>query len=134
VLARCQDIKWIVNHSGAAVPTLAGRIRDRVTGGSSNVAGKYNDSPDRDKTPKTPNGVYHELKRLYFECAHATFAMPVAALRAFAPPTQYLFGTDFPIEPSESTVLHIPALKLPAAEQKAWDRGNAERLWPRLKS
>lgn len=141
VLSRCQDIKWIINHSGAAIPTLAGRIKDRVPGGSSNggngVPGgpsRYNTSPDRDHTPKTPNGVYYELKRLYYECAHATYPMPMAALRAFAPPTQYLFGTDFPIEPMESTVLNFPVLRLPSDVQHALDRGNAERLWPRLKT
>ncbi len=125
------------------IPALAGRIKDRVPGGSSNGgdgnsarvfgAPTYNFAPDRDHTPKTPNGVYYELKRLYYECAHATYPMPMAALRAFAPPTQYLFGTDFPIEPVESTVTHIPELKLPKEVQYALDRGNAERLWPRFK-
>ncbi len=32
VLTRCPDVKWIINHSGAAIPTLAGRIKDRVPG------------------------------------------------------------------------------------------------------
>ena len=131
VLSRCQDIKWIINHSGAAIPTLAGRIKDRVPGASSNTEGKS--TPTEGKSPKTPRGAYYELQRLYFECAHATYPMPVAALRAFAPPTQYLFGTDFPIEPVESTVSQIPNLKLPSSVQQAWDRGNAERLWPKFK-
>ncbi len=136
VLSRCQDIKWIINHSGAAVPVLAGRVKDRVPGATTNsagptdkIVGKLTDGV----SPKTPNGVYAELKRLYFECAHAAYPMPIAALRAFAPPTQYLFGTDFPIEPMESTVLNMPALKLPADVQHALDRGNAERLWPKFR-
>jgi predicted TIM-barrel fold metal-dependent hydrolase len=76
--------------------------------------------------------VNYELKRLYYECAHATYAMPMAALRALAPPTQLLFGTDFPIEPIETTVQQFPVLKLPTGLQHAIDRGNAERLWPRF--
>ena len=116
VLSRCQNIKWIVNHSGAAVPTLAGRVKDRVPGAGSN-----------------PNGTFYELKRLYYECAHAAYPMPMAALRAFAPTTQLLFGTDFPIEPTQSTVEQFPVLKLPTDVQHALDRGNAERLWPRFK-
>jgi len=128
-LARCQDVRWIVNHSGAAVPTLAGRIKDRVPGVSSNRGM----GPADGKSDKIPNGVYFELKRLYYECAHATYPMPMAALRAFAPPTQYLFGTDYPVEPYETTVDQIPGLKLPADVQNALDRGNAERLWPRFK-
>jgi hypothetical protein len=43
------------------------------------------------------------------------------------------FGTDFPIEPTESTVQNFPVLRLPADIQHALDRGNAERLWPRFK-
>jgi predicted TIM-barrel fold metal-dependent hydrolase len=130
VLSRCPNIKWIVNHSGAAVPTLAGRVKDRVPGASSNIDGKFNRTEG--KIDKIPNGAFYELKRLYYECAHATYAMPMAALRAFAAPSQFLFGTDFPIEPTESTVEQFPVLKLPAAVQHALDRGNAERLWPRF--
>jgi 6-methylsalicylate decarboxylase len=132
VLSRCQDIKWIINHSGAAIPTLAGRIKDRVPMAGSTKDGKYN--PDAGTSAKIPQGAYYELKRLYFECAHASYAMPMAALRAFAPATQLLFGTDYPIEPTESTVYNLPPLKLPSDVQHALDRGNAERLWPKFKA
>jgi len=132
VLARCQDIKWIINHSGAAIPALAGRIKDRVPGAGSNPNGKYN--PEAGTSDKVPKGAWYELKRLYYECAHATYAMPIAALREFAPSTQYLFGTDFPIEPTESTVYNLPMRKLPSDVQHALDRGNAERLWPKFKT
>jgi 6-methylsalicylate decarboxylase len=128
-LARCQDIRWIVNHSGACIPVMAGRIKDRVPGAESSRGRGATDG----KSDKTPNGVYYELKRLYYECAHASYPMPIAALRAFAPPTQYLFGTDFPVEPYETTVEQIPGLNLPSDVQYAMDRGNAERLWPKFK-
>ena len=51
-----------------------------------------------------------------------------------APPTQYLFGTNYPAEPMESTVDHLPENNLPADIQRVMNRENAERLWPRLKS
>jgi hypothetical protein len=101
-----------------------------VPGASSNPNGKFNRTEG--KSEKIPNSTFYELKRLYFECAHATYPMPMAALRAFAPATQFLFGTDFPIEPTESTVEQFPGLKLPADLQHALERGNAERLWPRF--
>jgi 6-methylsalicylate decarboxylase len=132
VLTRCQDIKWIINHSGAAIPALAGRIKDRVPGAGSNPNGKYN--AEAGTSDKVPKGAWYELKRLYYECAHAAYAMPIAALREFAPSTQYLFGTDFPIEPTESTVYNLPMRKLPSDVQHALDRGNAERLWPKFKT
>jgi predicted TIM-barrel fold metal-dependent hydrolase len=131
-LARCQGIKWIINHSGAPIPALAGRIKDRVPGAGSTKDGKFN--PEAGTSDKVPKGAWYELKRLYYECAHATYAMPIAALREFAPPTQFLFGTDYPIEPTESTVYNLADRKLPAAVEHALDRGNAERLWPKFKS
>lgn len=128
-LARCRNVRWIINHSGAAIPTLAGRIKDRVPGVTSN-SGK---GPTEGKSPRTPDGVFFELKRLYYECAHATYPAPMAALRAFAPVTQYLFGTDYPVEPYETTVNELPNLHLPPDVEYALDRGNAERLWPRFR-
>lgn len=128
-LSRCQDIRWIVNHSGAAIPVLAGRIKDRVPGDPDRFKGNA-----QGKNEKIPNGTYYELKRLYYECAHAAYPMPMAALRAFAPPTQFLFGTDFPVEAYETTVDQIPELQLPSDIQYMLDRGNAERLWPRFRN
>jgi hypothetical protein len=67
-LARCPDVRWIVNHSGAAAPTLAGRIKDRVPGDTANFQAHAEGKNDR-----IPHGAYYELKRLYYECAHATY-------------------------------------------------------------
>jgi predicted TIM-barrel fold metal-dependent hydrolase len=120
VLAQMPDIRFIVNHSGAAVPVLAGRMKDQVRGDQGKVI------------PGGPAGAWDELRKLYFECAHATFPAPIAAVTRFAPTTQLLFGTDFPVWPYETTASLIPDLKLPAAVQHAMDRGNAERLFPRL--
>ena len=47
--------------------------------------------------------------------------------------SQILFGTDYPIEKIESTIDELPATKLTAAELRAIDRENAERLFPRLR-
>ena len=128
-LSRCQEIHWIVNHSGAALPALSARIRNSI-GRGRGATGLQANAGITDKTPK---GVFYELQRLYYECATATSAAPMAALRAFAPPTQYLFGTDFPVVNYAATMGPMPDLKLSPDVQYALDRGNAERLWPRLK-
>ena len=73
------------------------------------------------------------MKALYYECAHASFPWAIAALRAFAPTSQILFGTDWPMEPAESTTREIPGLRLPEDVLYAMERGNAERLFPRFK-
>ena len=98
---------------------LAGRMKDRVPNG----AEKY-----------LPNGLYAELRRWYFDIAHAAFPWPMAALRAFMPESQILFGTDYSPERLESTVNEIPGLKLPAEFMQKMGRENAERLFPRFKA
>jgi 6-methylsalicylate decarboxylase len=118
-LSRCPDIKFIIAHSGATVPMIAGRIRDRVP---------------KEAQARIPNGTYYELKKLYYEVAHATFPWSMAALLKLVPVSQILFGTDYPIELQESTIDELPASHLSAETLRAIDRLNAERLFPRFKS
>jgi len=132
-LSSCPDMKVIVNHSGAAVPMLAGRIKDRVPGAQTSNFGTPKTNSDGINA-KIRNGVFYELRKLYYECAHAAYTFPLAAMMKLAPPTQYLFGTDYPAEPMESTVDHLPENNLPADIERAMNRENAERLYPRLKS
>jgi len=99
---------------------LAGRIKDR-----------YPKQPEY--TSRIPNGVLYELQRLNFEVAHATYPMPLAALTKFVPPSQILFGTDFPAEPMATTVDELLRSGLSREALHAIDRGTAERFFPRLK-
>ena len=132
-LSSCPDMKVIVNHSGAAVPMLAGRIKDRVPGAQTSNFGTPKTNTDGINA-KIPNGVFYELRKLYYECAHAAYPFPLAAMMKLAPSTQYLFGTDYPAEPMESTVNHLPENDLSPELQRVMNRENAERLFPRLKS
>ena len=130
-LSQLPDIRYIINHSGADVAVEAGRIKDRVPGFSTYGLKPL---PNHDgKTDKIPNGVFYELKKLYYECAHAAYRPAMAALLAFAPTSQLLFGTDWPAEPMESTLDELPSSHLSPAVLHASYRGNAERLFPRLK-
>ncbi len=70
----------------------------------------------------------------HFEIGHASFPWVVAAALEFAGPTQLLFGTDFPVEPYETTTREIPSLGLSADVLHALDRGNAERIFPRYRA
>jgi predicted TIM-barrel fold metal-dependent hydrolase len=129
-LSQLPEIRYIINHSGADVPVMAGRIKDRVPGASSFGAKKQTDGI----TPKTPKGVFYELQKLYYECAHAAYAPAIAALRAFAPTSQILFGSDFPAEDPAETIYQLKQRDLPPDVLHALQRGNAERLFPRLKA
>jgi predicted TIM-barrel fold metal-dependent hydrolase len=97
---------------------LAGRMKDRVPAGAQQYL---------------PNGLYAELRKWYYDIAHASFPWPMAAMRAFMPETQILFGTDYSPEPIESTVNELPGLSLPKEFEQMMLRGNAERLFPRFK-
>jgi predicted TIM-barrel fold metal-dependent hydrolase len=118
VLFRYPDLKLITAHSGGTLPVLAGRMKDRYPA---------------DKNQYIPNGLWAEIKKLYYDCAHATYRMPWAALTALVPPTQYLFGTDYSPEPIESTVNEIPKLGMSHDVLEMLERKNAERLFPRFK-
>jgi predicted TIM-barrel fold metal-dependent hydrolase len=118
VFFRHPDLKLITAHSGGTLPVLAGRMKDRYPA---------------DKNQYIPKGLLAEIKKLYYDCAHATYKMPWAALTSLVPPTQYLFGTDYSPEPIETTVNEIPGLKLSRDVLEMMERKNAERLFPRFK-
>jgi 6-methylsalicylate decarboxylase len=118
VVFRHPELRLITAHSGGTLPVLAGRMKDRYPA---------------DKNQYIPNGLLAEIKKLYYDCAHATYKMPWAALTSLVPPTQYLFGTDYSPEPIETTVNEIPGLKLSRDVLEMMERKNAERLFPRFK-
>jgi predicted TIM-barrel fold metal-dependent hydrolase len=118
VMFRYPNIRFITVHSGGTVPMLAGRMKDRVPPGAEQYL---------------PNGLYAELRKWYYDIAHASFPWPMAAIRAFMPESQILFGTDYSPEPIESTANELPGLALPAEFERMMLRGNAERLFPRFK-
>ena len=120
VLHRYPEIRFIVPHSGGTLPVLAARIQNRYPA-------------DAKRAEYIPNGVFAELRKLYYECAHATYPAPLAALTKFAPTSQLLFGTDFSPEPIETTVDQLPTSGLTQDVLQAIERGNAERLFPRFK-
>jgi 6-methylsalicylate decarboxylase len=120
VLHKYADIRFIIPHSGGTMPVLAGRIKDR-----------YPNDPKH--AEYIPNGVIPELQKFYFDIAHASFPMPLAALLKFALPERILFGTDFSPEPIESTVNELPKSGLSPALMRAIERENAEKLFPRFK-
>lgn len=121
VLHNYPNVKIIIPHSGGTMPMIAGRIKDR-----------YPHDPKHDSY--IPNGVIAELQKFYIDIAHASYPYPMAAMMKLALPDHIMFGTDYPFEPVESTVDQLPHLGLSAETMRAIERGNAERLFPRLKN
>ena len=116
---RFPDIKFIFSHSGGALSTLAARIIDDL--------------------PRT-NGLTAEqvetaFKRFYYETAHASKAAALDALKDIAPISQILFGSDVPIRAYGLTTGGLDEYRgFSPNDWRAINRGNAERLWPRLKA
>jgi predicted TIM-barrel fold metal-dependent hydrolase len=121
VTTRYPNIRFILSHAGGTLPMLAHRISIF------------------DRMPRfaqaCPEGALAHLARFYYDTALSGHAAPLDILQKFVPPSQILFGTDYPYV--------TPAVV--AAETQGFDhydgfgaarmdveRGNAERLFPRL--
>jgi len=120
VFSKCPDARFIFSHSGGAFPTLAARIID--------------DFP-KSRASMVPNGVEYEFRKLYFDTAHAGRTPALDALKDIVPISQILYGSDAPIRNYELTDDGIVEYAgFSENDWKAVNRGNAERLFPRLKA
>ncbi len=118
-LSRCPDIRFIFSHSGGAFSVLAARIVDDFP---KNLAGRV------------PNGVEYEIKKLYFDTAHASKMPALDALKDLVPVSQILYGSDVPIRDYPLTDVGLDQYAgFSPNDWKAINRGNAERLFPRFK-
>jgi predicted TIM-barrel fold metal-dependent hydrolase len=119
-LSRCADIRFIFSHAGGAFTVLAPRMVD--------------DFPKR-FADRVPNGVEYEFKKLYFDTAHAGAAAPLDALKDLVPVSQIVYGSDVPIRNYDLTDGKLEKYGgFSPDDWKAINRGNAERLFPRLKA
>lgn len=114
------DIRFIFSHSGGTMPVIANRISEYF--------------PSKSPEGTTPSGLRAELTRVYYEVAHAGYAPPLAALTKIVPTSQMLFGSDFPIFNIPVTTVPLDRYGFSPSELEAINRGNAEKLFPRLKS
>lgn len=116
-LDRFPDLKIILSHGGGFVPYAAERIA-RIC------------APDG----STEDGIAR-LRRYWFDTALTSSPYALPSLLAFADPGKITFGSDWPYA-SKSRSLHFAGLldgfALDATQRRAVDRGNAERLFPRL--
>ena len=113
---RLRDITWIFSHSGGTVPILAQRVA---------VLSHF----DPRFKENVPNGVDAELKRLYYETANGYHAPNMAALLAYVPVSQVLFGTDYPYLTVAMNVEGL-AKNVTGETLAAIQSGNALRMFP----
>jgi predicted TIM-barrel fold metal-dependent hydrolase len=115
---RYPNIRFIFPHSGGTLPVLANRVSESL--------------PEK-RSEQAAAELMSEMKNLYFDVAHATYPAPLSALTKIVPVSQILFGSDYPIVPFPVTEGPLDHFGLSAEDLQAINRGNAERLFPRLK-
>jgi len=126
------DIQWIFSHGGGMMPYVIERF---LTGTTADlVPGVVTKGQGTNPPAKVPNGVLHELRKMYYDTAQASNPVAMRALRTVVPVSQIVFGTDYWYRTAGETGKGLTTNKVfSAAELKAIDRGNAERIMPRFK-
>jgi predicted TIM-barrel fold metal-dependent hydrolase len=120
-LTRCSDSRFIFCHNGSAVPLLQNRITSLW-------------HRKKEFAELIPNGPYHELKKLYYECAGSTFPESFVPLLSLVGARNMLLGTDYPwgrmtvAETIDGLLKH----GFTAAELRMIERDNALGLFPQL--
>jgi predicted TIM-barrel fold metal-dependent hydrolase len=117
--SRYPDIRWILSHGGGTVPFLLSRFQ-------------YQERTMKGKEQALPQGLMYELKKLYYDTAQANSAPALAALLKVVPPSQIVFGTDYPFRTSAEVSDGLTAQHFPARDLRAIERDNALRLLPQL--
>ena len=122
-LARHRHVNFILPHGGGTLPLLSMRI---AALGSRPVLG--------DRAVPLPQTM-DAFARFFYDTALSFLPHQIAALRALAPISQVLYGSDFPfanadvVRIAESTFANLP---FTPAEQELVRHGNAARLFPRF--
>jgi predicted TIM-barrel fold metal-dependent hydrolase len=117
-LVRYPNIRFIFSHAGGALPALSGRIANFV-------------KRDKNAEKYAPQGALAEFVKLYYDTANASAAPSMAALMAMAPPSQIVYGSDYPYFSLEENVEGLAKIRMNAADRQALNRGNVARILPK---
>jgi len=117
---RCPDLKLIFSHGGGTMPMLAHRVANLV-------------KVRKDLAARLPDGAIAEFRKLYVDIVSATNPPAMAAILKLTTAAKLLFGTDIPYMRAESTVSDLAELGLSAADVRAIEYENAQRIMPSLK-
>jgi predicted TIM-barrel fold metal-dependent hydrolase len=126
---RYADTRFIFSHGGGTMPSLVGRFG---IGGVDNIA-------DILARPAEPNSRLYHLRRFYYDTAGSTNPVQMQGLKMVVGASRIVFGTDRLPDArgySDGPAKHLLGLQkcgFTAQELQDIHRGNAERLFPRLK-
>jgi predicted TIM-barrel fold metal-dependent hydrolase len=119
-LARHPRINFILPHGGGTLPFLAPRMA------------AIGSIPELGPRAHPPQRAMEAFSRFFYDTALTVTPPQIAALRALAPISQILYGTDFPFAPPERLRMAekaFAALPFTPEEQAMVRQGNAARLF-----
>ncbi|ATL66348.1 amidohydrolase family protein [Nocardia terpenica] len=121
VPSRYPQLKIILSHAGGALPYLASRIAI-----ASEAIGTHTPAAD----------TMSELRRFYFDTALSASPTALPSLTAFADHDHILYGSDWPFAADPMGTIFDDNLDAyfgwDTGQLTAVNRGNAEKLFPRL--
>ena len=118
---RYPDIRWIFSHSGGVTPFLLSRFERHMIDA-------------KDAKEKAPKGPLYKLRKFYYDTAQGNHEGALLALLKLVPPSQVLYGTDFPFRDGAEVIGGLSKHGFSAGDLRAIDRENALRLFPKLKA
>jgi predicted TIM-barrel fold metal-dependent hydrolase len=117
--SKYSNVEIIFSHGGGTLPFLIERFT------------RLAERPQL--AARMPKGLLHEVERFYYDVAQIAYPAPMKALLDLVPLTQVLFGTDFTFRTAREIAEGLKSCKLSARQNRAIDRDNALRLFPRFK-
>ena len=118
--SRYPDIRFIFSHGGGTMPYLMTRF------------GALAARPDIAK--RLPNGLLHEVQKLYYDTASMYGPYPWPTILMLVPVSHILFGTDFPFMSAGAVAKGLSEVGLKASDLHAIERENPLQLFPRFKN
>jgi predicted TIM-barrel fold metal-dependent hydrolase len=121
-LSRYPNIRWVIPHTGAALPVIADRVHRFALAWAATEADQVD--------------VLGGLQRLYFDVAGIPLPRALPALLGLVEPSQIVYGSDYPFTPPD--LVRQLAHELVESGPSALDplpvtlRRNAEVLFPRF--
>lgn len=119
---RFPNIRFILSHAGGTVPFLAWRMS------------LLDLSPQM--KDRAPRGVGHYLRRFYYDTALSANPHALRSVAELVPPSQVLFGSDYPFAPEPVTEISVAGLQkydgFDSSARTAVGRGNAFALFPQV--
>jgi len=116
---RCPDIKFIFSHAGGTIVSIAGRFLGAAVS-AENLA----------KPPEANSRMYH-IRRFYYDTAGSANQVQMQSLKLLVPPSQIVFGTDFPFANPAATVTGLETCGLSQEELRGVYRNNALKFLPK---